>query len=105
MPKRDTPVEVYQGDTFHHLVTVTGVDLTGVEVVAQLRASSGAVSALAEMRCVVPSGSTFPLTLAPSATAELPTGPAVMDVEGRWGADVVRTFFWTDVDVIADVTR
>lgn len=112
----DRPITIYQGDDFDETFRLYDEDpnvlftLTGMTGRAQIRASENSETLLAECtvtlldQAEVPGG--FIVTLTPTQTGAIPSGPAVWDCQfSNAGGTVVDTYLKGAVDVIPEVTR
>jgi hypothetical protein len=104
-------ISIYKGDSYTIVFTLKDpdteepVDLTGVEVAAEIRATEDAGSALATFTCGHDDdGGTVTLELSPAETTAL-TVNGVWDVQLTFTDGWVQTYLKGSVTLVKEVTR
>ena len=106
-------IEIYQGDTYGHVITVTddavppvATDVTGRTFAAQLKRYPGSDTVAATFAVDMTDAATgvVELSLTATQTAALAAGPYAWDVHMVTGSSVL-TLFAGEAVVTAEVTR
>ncbi len=105
------PIEVYMGDDYSHVVTLTSdgttpINITGRTYAAKIRASRDSTTVLLTFTCSVLVGTDGKVTITSTdtLTAALQPGVYVWDLEETSGT-TVTTILAGDAVVTQDVTR
>lgn len=105
------PLDLYRGDTFRvkfklwkNKEKTDPVDLTGVSVAAQIRASATSSAILQELSCVVTDPNIIEVSMTPEESGRLPAS-GVWDLQLTYPDTDIQTILAGPVKVTADVTR